>query len=88
MCAKRADAEWLRFDQNAAGAILGPFDSWLVLRGTKTLPIRMERAQGERRGRSRSSSRGQAKVRKRLLAGLPDHPHTSCAPPDAAGSAP
>ena len=27
--------------QNAAGAILGPFDSWLVLRGTKTLPLRM-----------------------------------------------
>src|ERR1700682_6449338 len=35
------DAEWLRFVQNAAGAILGPFDSWLVLRGTKTLPLRM-----------------------------------------------
>src|SRR5262249_28264187 len=37
------DIEWLRFVQNAAGAILGPFDSWLVLRGTKTLPLRMER---------------------------------------------
>jgi cystathionine beta-lyase/cystathionine gamma-synthase len=35
--------EWLRFIQNAEGAILGPMDSWLVLRGTKTLPIRMER---------------------------------------------
>ena len=35
--------EWLRFLQNAEGAILGPMDSWLVLRGTKTLPIRMER---------------------------------------------
>jgi cystathionine gamma-lyase/cystathionine beta-lyase/cystathionine gamma-lyase/homocysteine desulfhydrase len=33
----------LRFIQNAEGAILGPMDSWLVLRGTKTLPIRMER---------------------------------------------
>ena len=32
------DIEWLRFVQNAAGAILSPFDSWLVLRGTKTLP--------------------------------------------------
>ena len=29
--------------QNAEGAILGPMDAWLVLRGTKTLPIRMER---------------------------------------------
>jgi cystathionine beta-lyase/cystathionine gamma-synthase len=35
------DAEWLQFVQNSAGAILGPFDSWLVLRGTKTLPLRM-----------------------------------------------
>mgnify|MGYP001266354870 CR=1 FL=1 len=35
------DIEWLRFIQNAEGAILSPFDSWLVLRGTKTLPLRM-----------------------------------------------
>jgi cystathionine beta-lyase/cystathionine gamma-synthase len=35
--------EWLRFIQNAEGAIIGPMDAWLVLRGTKTLPIRMER---------------------------------------------
>ncbi len=38
-----ADIEWLRFIQNAEGAILGPMDAWLVLRGTKTLPLRMER---------------------------------------------
>lgn len=37
------DIEWLAFVQNAGGAILGPFDSWLVLRGTKTLPLRMAR---------------------------------------------
>jgi cystathionine beta-lyase/cystathionine gamma-synthase len=37
------DIEWLGFVQNAEGAILGPFDAWLVLRGTKTLPIRMAR---------------------------------------------
>src|SRR3954470_5663519 len=36
------DIEWLRFVQNAEGAILSPFDSFLVLRGTKTLPIRMQ----------------------------------------------
>ena len=35
------DVEWLRFVQNAEGAILSPFDSWLVLRGTKTLALRM-----------------------------------------------
>jgi cystathionine gamma-synthase len=37
------DIEWLRFVQNAEGAILGPFDSWLVLRGVRTLALRMER---------------------------------------------
>ena len=36
-----ADLEWLKFYQNSAGAILSPFDSWLVLRGTKTLAVRM-----------------------------------------------
>jgi cystathionine beta-lyase/cystathionine gamma-synthase len=35
------DLEWLKFIQNAEGAILSPFDSWLVLRGTKTLALRM-----------------------------------------------
>src|SRR5918993_243850 len=36
------DAEWIKFIQNSVGAILSPFDSWLVLRGTKTLAVRME----------------------------------------------
>jgi cystathionine gamma-lyase len=36
-------AEKVRFNQYAAGATLGPFDSWLVLRGIKTLALRMER---------------------------------------------
>jgi cystathionine beta-lyase/cystathionine gamma-synthase len=34
-------AERLKFIQNAAGAVLGPMDSWLVLRGVKTLAVRM-----------------------------------------------
>ncbi len=36
------DAEWIKFVQNSLGAILSPFDSFLVLRGTKTLAVRME----------------------------------------------
>lgn len=36
-------AERLRFFQKATGGILSPFDAWLCLRGTKTLPVRMER---------------------------------------------
>lgn len=41
VAAREDDAEWLKFVQNAEGAILGPFDAWLVLRGTKTLAVRM-----------------------------------------------
>jgi cystathionine beta-lyase/cystathionine gamma-synthase len=44
------DAEWIGFIQNSAGAILSPFDSFLVLRGTKTLALRME--QHDRSGRA------------------------------------
>jgi cystathionine gamma-lyase/cystathionine beta-lyase/cystathionine gamma-lyase/homocysteine desulfhydrase len=36
------DANWIKFVQNSIGAILSPFDSFLVLRGTKTLAVRME----------------------------------------------
>ncbi len=51
------DIEWLKFVQNAEGAILSPFDSLLVLRGTKTLPIRMQAAQRQRPGARRVSRR-------------------------------
>src|SRR5215813_11024859 len=44
------DANWIGFIQNSAGAILSPFDSWLVLRGTKTLALRME--QHDKAGRA------------------------------------
>jgi cystathionine gamma-synthase len=37
-------AESLRFHQNAAGAVPSPFDCWLLLRGLRTLAVRMERA--------------------------------------------
>ncbi len=37
-----ADADWIQFVQNGIGAILSPFDSFLVLRGTKTLAVRMD----------------------------------------------
>ena len=42
----------LQFILNAAGAVPGPFDSWLALRGTKTLHLRMPRARRERPRRS------------------------------------
>jgi cystathionine beta-lyase/cystathionine gamma-synthase len=65
--------EWLRFVQNAAGAILGPFDSWLVLRGTKTLPVRM--AQHNANGLALAEFlAAHPKVRRVFYPGLPDHP--------------
>jgi cystathionine gamma-lyase/cystathionine beta-lyase/cystathionine gamma-lyase/homocysteine desulfhydrase len=66
-------AEWLRYVQNAAGAILSPFDSWLVLRGTKTLAMRMPRH--EENGRVVAGFlREHPKVRKVYWPGFPDHP--------------
>src|SRR5207237_1420017 len=45
LATKRDDlAERLRFHQNAAGAVPSPFDCWLVLRGLRTLALRVERA--------------------------------------------
>ena len=44
------DAAWIAFVQNSAGAILSPFDSWLVMRGVKTLALRME--QHDKAGRT------------------------------------
>jgi cystathionine gamma-synthase len=41
--ADEALGEQLRFIQKATGAVAGPFDAWLVLRGVKTLPVRMDR---------------------------------------------
>jgi cystathionine beta-lyase/cystathionine gamma-synthase len=68
-----AVARRLQFYQNAAGGILSPFDSWLVLRGTKTLALRMPRH--EENGRVVAEFlRGQAKVRKVFWPGFPDHP--------------
>jgi cystathionine beta-lyase/cystathionine gamma-synthase len=68
-----AHARWLQFYQNAAGAILSPFDSWLVLRGTKTLALRMPRHEENGR-RVAEFLRGQAKVKKVYWPGFPDHP--------------
>jgi len=68
-----AHAEWLRFVQNAAGAILSPFDSWLVLRGTKTLALRMPKH--EENGRAVAQFlREQKRVRKVYWPGFSDHP--------------
>jgi cystathionine beta-lyase/cystathionine gamma-synthase len=72
------DTEWLKFVQNAAGAILSPFDSWLVLRGTKTLPIRM--AQHNANGLALAEFlAGHPKVKHVFYPGLPSHPQYALA---------
>lgn len=70
---RKEDAERLQFIQNAAGAILSPFDSWLVLRGIKTLPVRMEahNANGMKMARYLA---GRREVKRIYYPGLPDHP--------------
>jgi cystathionine beta-lyase/cystathionine gamma-synthase len=67
------DIAWLGFIQNAAGAILSPFDSWLVLRGTKTLMVRM--AQHNANGMAIAEFLStHPKVTNVIYPGLPSHP--------------
>ena len=67
------DIEWLRFVQNAEGAILGPFDSWLVLRGTKTLALRMQQHSANGLALAQFLS-AHPKVKRVYYPGLPTHP--------------
>jgi cystathionine beta-lyase/cystathionine gamma-synthase len=67
------DIEWLKFVQNAEGAILGPFDSWLVLRGTKTLPLRMQQHNANGMALAEFLT-AHPKVRHVYYPGLPTHP--------------
>lgn len=68
-----AHSEWFYFVQKSEGAILSPFDSFLVLRGIKTLGVRMERH--EQNGRALATFLAtHPKVRKVFYPGLPEHP--------------
>ena len=66
-------ADNIAFLQNAAGAVPGPFDCWLTLRGTKTLALRMKRH--DESGRTIAQwLAGNSQVRQVYYPGLPDHP--------------
>ena len=67
------DIDWLRFIQNAEGAILSPFDSWLVLRGTKTLALRMQQHNANGLALAEFLS-AHPKVKRVYYPGLPSHP--------------
>jgi cystathionine beta-lyase len=71
-------AERLKFIQNAAGAILGPMDSWLVLRGVKTLAVRM-RQHNENGMAVAEFLHNHPKVKKVNYPGLPSHPQHALA---------
>jgi cystathionine beta-lyase/cystathionine gamma-synthase len=78
VAARDEDVEWLRFVQNAAGAILGPFDAWLVLRGTKTLAVRMARHNANGLALAEFLA-DHPRVERVLYPGLPSHPQRALA---------
>jgi cystathionine gamma-lyase/cystathionine beta-lyase/cystathionine gamma-lyase/homocysteine desulfhydrase len=79
--------EWLRFIQNSAGAILSPMDSSLVLRGTKTLALRMVQHTANGMALAEFLS-AHPKVTRVIYPGLPSHPQYALAQrqmPDGCG---
>ena len=78
------DAEWIKFVQNSIGAILSPFDSFLVLRGTKTLAVRMQAH--DKNGRVVASFLAEhPAVRRVYYPGLAAHPQHELASRQQAG---
>jgi cystathionine beta-lyase/cystathionine gamma-synthase len=63
----------LKFLQNASGGVSGPFDSWLLLRGLKTLALRMERHAANALAVARFLE-GRPGVARVIYPGLPSHP--------------
>jgi cystathionine gamma-lyase len=74
----------LQFIQNAAGAVPGPFDCWLALRGTKTLPLRMRQhdANGRQIAAWLANRLGEEHV---IYPGLPSHPQHALAASQMSG---
>ncbi|HHX64700.1 MAG TPA: cystathionine gamma-synthase [Chloroflexi bacterium] len=73
-----------RYYQNAAGAVPGPFDAWLTLRGIKTLAVRMDR-HNENAMRVARFLRGHPAVQIVYYPGLDDHPQHDLASRQMAG---
>ncbi|MEN3611463.1 cystathionine gamma-synthase [Plantactinospora sp. ZYX-F-223] len=73
VAASAALGEELRYHQNAMGAVNGPFDAWLTLRGVKTLGVRMDR-HCDNAERIADYLHGHRSVAQVLYPGLPEHP--------------
>jgi cystathionine beta-lyase/cystathionine gamma-synthase len=77
-------AEKMAFIQKASGAIMSPFECWLILRGVKTLGVRMR--QHDENGRKVADFlNGHKKVQNVLYPGLKDHPHYQLAKKQMSG---
>jgi cystathionine beta-lyase/cystathionine gamma-synthase len=84
VCTKPEQAEKLAFLQKCAGAILSPFECWLILRGVKTLAVRM--LQHDSNGRKVADFLSkQKKVKKVFYPGLADHPQYDLAKKQMSG---
>ena len=84
VCARQEHADKLAFLQKASGAILSPFECWLILRGVKTLAARMEIH--DRSGRIVADFLAKhKKVKAVFYPGLPDHPQHALAKKQMSG---
>ena len=72
-CAGQSTADQIRKIAVTMGSVLAPFDSWLMIRGIKTLAVRMERAQENALAIARWL-RAHPRVTNVYYVGLPDHP--------------
>ena len=73
VASNQEDADWFALVSKSAGAILSPFDCFLVMRGIKTLAVRMDRHEENAR-RIVDFLVAHPKVQRVLYPGLPDHP--------------
>ncbi|MCE5230903.1 cystathionine gamma-synthase [bacterium] len=73
-----------KFYQKAAGGVLAPFDSWLALRGLKTLAVRMRQHEANAIAIAQFL-KGHPRVRQTLFPGLPEHPQHELAKKQMSG---
>lgn len=74
----------LAYNQNAVGAVLSPFDSYLTLRGAKTLAVRMEQHQKNALALAEFLAKS-PKIKRVLYPGLKNHPHHQIAAAQSSG---
>jgi len=84
VCTTQEQADALAFIQKSAGAILSPFESWLILRGVKTLAVRMEK-HNENGQVIADYLADHKKVKKVFYPGLPSHPQHDLAKQQMSG---